>query len=249
MPDWRFWLPLPGLLPQALRVRANALRLPAAAGETEGELPGDGPPLRLLLIGDSIIAGVGVAQLIDAFPGQLARALGRRSGRAVQWQALGVGGLDSGEVLQQLLPRIQAEVPFDLACLSVGVNDVTGLTSRRRWRDRLQQLHSGLQQRAHRSLHLGLPPLDRFPVLPAGLRRSFGHRARQLDAIAGRLAAADPCRLHLPMQTLPEADQFAADGFHPNGPACGLWADDVVERLLQAWPELVQSDSTASQDG
>lgn len=233
MIDWRFWLTLPGLLPQALHLRATALRLAPAAGPTEGHIGSDGPPLRLLLLGDSIIAGIGVDRLERAFPGQLAAALADQTGRAVIWQAMGQGGWNAARIVAELLPRLGGQGSFDLAVVSVGVNDVTCLTPRRRWRDQLEQLHTGLSGCADLSVHLGLPPLDRFPALPLALRHSFGHRARKLDRIAGEVAAAGAARLHLPMQVMPDDDQFAADGFHPNSEACAAWAADVAQRIAQ----------------
>lgn len=232
MIDWRFWLALPVLLPQALRVRASALRLAPAEGPTEGRSDGTGAPLRLLLIGDSIIAGIGVSTLAQALPGQLADALAQRSGRPVVWQAIGRGGWSARQIRTELLPRLVAQPRFDLAVVSVGVNDVTGLTPRRRWRARIEAIHDALAEHSGLSVHLGLPPLDRFPALPVGLRRSFGRRARVLDAIAADVAAATPGRLHLPMQVMPTAHQFAADGFHPNAEGCALWAQDLAERIL-----------------
>lgn len=250
MPDWPFWLSLPAQLPQALRLRATALRLPPAEGETAGFIAGRDPPLRLLLLGDSIIAGIGVPRIEEAFAGRLATALACRSGRAVQWQAMGQGGLDARQMSGSLLPQLAAleTGSFDLACLSVGVNDITGLTARRRWRAALEALHSGLRRHARRSVHLGLPPLDHFPLLPPGLQRSFGRRGRALDGIAAEVAAASD-RLHLPMAALPDPDQFAPDGFHPNGEACAVWADDVAARILAAWPELLGADAWSEGQG
>ncbi len=233
--DWRFWLGLGALLPQALYVRQTALRLGPAQGQTRGLVDGDGEPLRLALVGDSIIAGVGIAALDQALPGQLARALAAASGRPVAWQAWGEGGLDAAEVRGQLLSG-EAQ-PADLVVVSVGVNDVTGLRSRRAWQESLSQLLDQLAQRHAGShgqplvVHLGIPPLGHFPALPQPLRALFGHRAAVLDAIAVEVAATRPWALHIASEFVPSDDQFADDGYHPNAQACRLWAEGIVERL------------------
>lgn len=236
MIDWRFWLGFAAVLPQALYVRQTALRLGPAQGPAAGVIDGRGEPLRLLLVGDSIIAGIGVAQLHDALPGQLARALAGSSGRPVQWRALGEGGLDAGEIHDQLLAAAEPE-PVDLVVLSVGVNDVTGLRSRVHWRqrlgrllDRLDSLHGAADGRC-RVVHLGIPPLGHFPGLPQPLRALFGRRAAVLDEIAAEVVAQRPWAIHIRSEFVPSADQFAADGYHPNAAACGLWATGIVERL------------------
>ena len=53
-----FWGLFPLLIPQALWVRKTAPRTAPAAGPRSGTV-GDGRPIRLVGVGDSIIAGVG----------------------------------------------------------------------------------------------------------------------------------------------------------------------------------------------
>ncbi|MGR3528415.1 MAG: SGNH/GDSL hydrolase family protein, partial [Sulfitobacter sp.] len=67
-------LMLPILLAQGFRVRARALRLSEADGPRFGQV-GDGPPLSILILGDSSAAGVGVGQQSQALSGQLIRLL------------------------------------------------------------------------------------------------------------------------------------------------------------------------------
>ncbi|MEO1603455.1 MAG: SGNH/GDSL hydrolase family protein, partial [Pseudomonadota bacterium] len=64
----------PLLLTQGRRVRRDILRLPEAEGPREG-IVGEGPPLRLLVLGDSSAAGVGAATQSDALVGQLVAQL------------------------------------------------------------------------------------------------------------------------------------------------------------------------------
>jgi hypothetical protein len=64
----------PVLLAQGKRLRRTAPTLPEPAGEREGII-GDGPTLRLLILGDSAAAGVGADTQEAALAGQLAVAL------------------------------------------------------------------------------------------------------------------------------------------------------------------------------
>ena len=61
---------------QALWVVARAERLPEPPGPRSG-VGGDGPDLRLLILGDSSAAGVGAERQEDALSGQLAARLDR----------------------------------------------------------------------------------------------------------------------------------------------------------------------------
>ena len=223
-----FWLSLPLLLPQGLWLKRTARRLPPAAGPTAGEV-GEGRSLRLLLVGDSIIAGVGVAQLADAMPGQLACALAARGSR-VAWQALGDNGASSRDLLRQLkaLPAQPADVVF----VSVGVNDVTRLTTARAWRAQLGALLAGLRAHSPQATLVlaGVPPIDRFPALPVPLRQAFGWRAARLDAV-GREVAVAHAAVHVPTPVPDDPSAFAEDGYHPNAAACAVWAREVVATL------------------
>lgn len=224
-----FWLSLPLLLPQGLWLKRTARRLPPAAGEPRGVV-GDGAPLRLLAVGDSIVAGVGVARIGDAMPGQLARALAN-GGRRVEWRAHGENGARCRDLVARLgdLGRDAADVVF----VSVGVNDVTGLTTARSWRMQLAALLGGL--RAHSPaaaiVLAGVPPMDRFPALPTPLRQAFGWRAARLDAVARELAKSLPGVHHLATPVPDDPAAFAEDGYHPNAAACAVWAGQIAAAL------------------
>lgn len=62
------------------------------------------PPLRLLVIGDSLAAGVGMTESsIPALPESIAQALSKANdGRAVYWTCVGFPGNSSSELIQQI---------------------------------------------------------------------------------------------------------------------------------------------------
>jgi lysophospholipase L1-like esterase len=71
----------------------------------------------------------------------------------------------------------------------------------------------------------GLPPVHRFPVLPAPARLVFGGHARRLDRRLAAVAAELPDTHHLPVGDIPvgEPGLFAPDGFHPAPAAYQIW--------------------------
>ena len=79
---------MPLLLPQAMWVKRTALRLPDAQQPWQGLVAApDGArerPLRLLLVGESTVAGVGVECQQQALVGQLASQLAEQLGRPVR---------------------------------------------------------------------------------------------------------------------------------------------------------------------
>lgn len=226
-----FWSLMPLLLPQALYVRRTAPRFAAAAGPTEGSV-GSGEPLRLLAIGDSIIAGVGAERLERALVGQTAAALAERLGRRVDWSALGQTGLRSDALLNELLGRLPVQ-PADVILISIGVNDVTGLRSLRRWRRNLRELIHWLSTYSPDAVLCfgGLPPMGTFPLLPQPLRAVIGLRARSFDAEAASIVAESPRAVHVPVAFTPRPELFSGDGYHPSEAGYAGYAQAVADAV------------------
>lgn len=208
------------------------LSRPAGPRRAAGRSP-EGPPLRLLALGDSIIAGVGIERIDQALPGAFARALAARWQRTVEWRALGRNGADVAAARRLLADACESLAPADLVLLSIGVNDATGLRSRRRFLAELRALYADLRAWSPQALlvHAGVPPLQAFPLLPAPLRQLLGLRAAQLDRMIPRALGAVPPGVHLPFTELPAPDRFAADGFHPDAAACAQWAETLAAGL------------------
>ena len=222
---------LPLALPLALHTRRTALRLPPAAGAQSG-LAGTGlvgAPLRLLLIGESTVAGVGVEAQEAALAGQLAQALATRLQRPVAWRACGENGITAFDACERLLPLALSE-PADLVLLVFGVNDTTHLSSLARWEDSLRALSRALSARGERVVFTGVPPIQHFSALPWLLRRLLGLRAALLDAELRRISAqegAQYARLELEFAE----EYLARDGYHPSALGYRVWGEGLAERL------------------
>jgi lysophospholipase L1-like esterase len=236
----------PLLLWQGRRVRRQALRLPEARGPRSGSV-GQGPVrLRLLIVGDSSGAGVGVDTQAQALSGQLAQALAQRLGGQVQWQLLARSGQTSAAALSQL--QASAILPADVAVTALGVNDVSAGVAPRRWLAQQAQLHALLSQRAgvRYTVHSAVPPLHRFAMLPQPLRWWMGARARRLNAALARALAhpeqagqrgllTPPGDWQQPVQ-VSGAGLLAEDGFHPSASGYALWAQALAEHIA-TWLE------------
>jgi len=223
-----FWLMLPVSAVQGLWLRKIATRLPGAPGSRQGST-GEGGALHLLAIGDSIIDGVGTNHIGESLPVQLAQALAEKMWRCVHWRVEGKTGYDIDDVLERL-ESLNDVVQADLVLISVGVNDVTGLTSTRHWRKKLVELLDKLEERwpGVRVIFAGLPPMSLFPLPPQPLRFALGLRSVTLDRIASGIIAGYPGAIHVPTQINPQAHDFCEDGFHPSAESCTLWARDLA---------------------
>ncbi|WP_209426581.1 SGNH/GDSL hydrolase family protein [Pararhodobacter sp. SW119] len=219
----------PLFLAQGLAVRHRASRLPEAEGARAGVV-GDGPVLRLLVLGDSSAAGVGVAHQDEALAGQLGRALA--ADFTVQWQLHARIGATTASTIENLR-RIQPS-SFDAAVVALGVNDVARQVPLARWRSRQEALTELLRARfGVRRIYLsGVPPMGRFPLLPDPLRTMLGARAEAFDA---QLAAHVRGRLylrHLPFDSsLLDPAMMAEDGFHPGPAIYRHWGETVATAI------------------
>jgi lysophospholipase L1-like esterase len=197
--------------------------LPEAEGPRQGVV-GVGDPFRVLIVGDSSAAGVGVRNQPQALSGHLTRSLAAAAGCELRWRLIARSGITTAQALE----LVQRERPesADIAVVVLGVNDVV---------DQVPS-HRAVQHRAALAdwllAHTGvrdvvfapLPPMQRFPLLPQPLRWIAGSDARRHDDAMARWAAGRSGVSHVPIELNLVADQMAADGFHPGEPVyriCG----------------------------
>jgi len=183
----------------------------------------------VLGIGDSIIAGIGVAAQSESLVVQVAAQLAR-GGREVRWVSAGVPGA-TGAALDGLL-EMAVPHPPDVLLLSCGVNDVV----RGRPAADFGAVLTGFYGKARmrwpeiRMVHAGIPPLESFPALGIRLGRRLG--AHGICCIAAaRSAAVAAGALYADFPQNVNAAQFARDGFHPNAAGCAAWAIAVVRTI------------------
>jgi lysophospholipase L1-like esterase len=229
-----FWAALLLFFPQALYVRKTAPRFGPAGGQLEGS-SGDGRQIRLLAVGDSIIAGVGASELSRALVGQTATALATSLNCSVAWQALGVSGYNAAKILDRLVPELP-DAAVDYIIVSVGVNDITGLTTIRSWRANLSLFLDKLRAHSPGAVIAvaGMPPLHRFPLLPQPLRAIFGMRARAFDEVVMQVVEKRTNIVHVPLDFEPDRHEFAPDGYHPSEESYVEFGRHMADGLLGA---------------
>ncbi len=233
MKSMLFWMTLPVMLPQAVLLRRRAPRFPSAAGPCEGSV-GDGALVRLLAIGDSIVAGVGARLLSKALVGQTAAALAERGGLHVQWQAIGQTGMTARRFIDTRLDTLPSQAP-DYLIVSLGVNDVTSLSTVSRWQINLRTLFDALSERYPDALIVfaGMPPLGGFPLLPQPLRAWVGMRGKVFDGATAGVAREYDSVHHVPIEFETTPGAFADDGFHPNEDSYAVYGDELAAAIYR----------------
>lgn len=223
----------PLLLFQGRRVRAKTPQLPRPAGASIG-LSGKGTPLRLLVAGDSAAAGIGANRQSETLAGRLVGRLSET--RGVEWRLLAESGHRSTDLLLNL--RQHCTEPYDIAVISIGVNDVIAMTSLQEWRRNLAAVAAHLVGKCGvKTVYFSsVPPMHLFPALPNPLRWWLGLRARQLNRAMRELAFLDPNCRFVESPLLMDPAVMAVDGFHPGELAYASWAEQLIAKIDMDYP-------------
>ena len=195
----------------------------ALAGPLVGTAAGADRPVRIVALGDSLTAGLGLPANA-AFPARLEQALNAK-GVAVEITNAGV----SGDTASAALARLDWSVPegTDAVIVELGANDTLRGIDPKVTREALEGIVGRLRQR-------------RIEVLLAGMRAAPNlgpDYGRDFDAIYPDLAAQNDLLLY-PFfldGVATDAKLNQRDGLHPT--AAGV--DAIVARILPKAEELV----------
>ncbi|MCL6415869.1 SGNH/GDSL hydrolase family protein [Aestuariirhabdus sp. Z084] len=229
----------PVLILQGLWIRHRTERLPDAEGAPEGcEGESEHPVLRLHLLGESPVAGVGVESRRQGLACQTARALIGELDAQVHWSEMGETGSNARQWAQRVAgDKVLHACKFDAVVVVLGVNDTKGLVSLRRWRLQLEALIENLELNADIVVFSAVPEMGRFTALAPPLKWWLGCRARMLDDELMRvvehqnnqIAGMHISRLNPGLELTPE--MLARDGFHPSQEGYSHWGGALAKHI------------------
>lgn len=219
----------PILITQGIFVRKKIPLLPEPNGSRKG-VDGKGKILRLLILGDSAAAGVGVENQNEALLGKIVAQIAPHC--EVHWRLIAKTGTKTFETLRHLR-EIQPET-FDVVLISLGINDVTSNRSQRAFLADQISILDLLKTKFGASLIIisSLPPIDKFPSLPKPLSWYLGQQSRRFDAARESLIADRTDCVYLKFDDIFDAGFMASDGFHPGAELYTVWAEKAVRIIL-----------------
>lgn len=219
------------------------LQLPEAEGLDGEVLVDDTASLKLLFIGESTMAGVGVLHHQESFCGHLAQEIARLASRSVGWKVYAKSGYTAANILDKIVPEI-TETSADLIVIGLGANDAFRLNNPNRWNITIRRLIKSLQANfLHTPLaFISVPPVREFPSFTPLLKDTIG---RLIDLLGDELASitheAPQIYYHGHRLTLSEwrdrhgieshPTTFFSDGVHPTALTYQLWAKDFAAFL------------------
>lgn len=221
----------PILVAQGIYVRRTIVRLPEAAGPRTG-ITGFGPVLKLLILGDSAAAGVGVSSQEDALAGQVVRQLSNDF--EIHWTLFA----RTGETTESVSVGLQQSdlADFDVVLISLGVNDSTAGNSRQTFVKQTKALIGQIKSQlgATQIIFSSLPPMGSFPALPHPLRWFLGLQSSDLDNALIRLTEKHDCH-YLDLDLTPDPALIAEDGFHPGAEVYAIWGQRAAALIKQIY--------------
>ncbi|WP_323791782.1 SGNH/GDSL hydrolase family protein [Nocardioides sp.] len=198
-----------------------------------------GDPLDLLLLGDSIAAGLGAERRKDTLGGRLSKGLAKKTGRPVRLRTVAVVGSESSELAAQL-ETLEADYAPDLAVIVVGGNDVTHRVPVAESVAHLQRAVHALRTRGAEVVVGTCPDLGALRPVPQPLRTLGSRASRQLATAQAQAAvgagahAVSLARVVGPFFISNPDEMFSLDRFHPSALGYRRTAAALLPSLLIA---------------
>lgn len=226
----------PFLYLQGQYVRRKIGLLPDAAGEKRGKV-GDFPEtVKLLVIGESTVAGLGARTHETALAGQFAKFLSEKIGKSVEYFVIGKNGVTARRTIDELVPLIPDGEIFDYIMLGVGGNDVLKLSSPRSWRRGALELLALMREKYPDStvFMTNAPAVHLSPVLPQPLKFLLGNLSALHDKNAKEFTAQmkNVFYFHRPDDI---TEGFFADGIHPSEQGYTDWSRRMIEFFTEKY--------------
>jgi lysophospholipase L1-like esterase len=197
-----------------------------------------GATLRIAVLGDSTVAGLGSPTADEALPVLIARRVAEATGRAVHVTGFGVSGARTATLVAIQLPLV--ERGHDAVVLVIGSNDATHATP---W----WAVRTGTAEMLDRAVAItnavvlaGTPRFSGTQIIPEPLRTFVDRYSGVLRREQRAAAAAVPGVRFVDLAAdasprfagVPEAT--SGDGFHPSPVGYGFWADAIAPSVASA---------------
>ncbi len=227
---------LPVLYFQGKNIRASIPKLPEAIGNSGSTESNSSRILRMITIGESTVAGVGVATHEEGFTGTLAKTLAKELNTSVEWKVYAKSGYTAKRVTYKIIPKIE-ETDLDLIVVGLGGNDAFKLNRPGKWRSQMQTLIETLQVKFPNVpiCFMNMPPIKEFPAFTSLIKFTVGNLVellgKELEALVktkkGVFYLSEVITLDIwikQLKTNKRPDDFFSDGVHPSKFTYQVWA-------------------------
>ncbi len=226
------WIAFPVYVWQGIGVRLRTPRLTPPPGVHSGFFEGNGEEIRLLVIGDSSAASVGVDDAQKGLAANLATLLNERTNRRVHWRAAGLNSATTGQIRDFGVPNLQENHWTDIL-ISAGTNDTKNFHSIARFKREFGGLLYALNARYPGARIYWCPMMEMrdVPALPWALGQILGIRADAVNEM-GRQLCEERFAIVLPRLPVEDHRGFSRDGFHASEYGYRSWAEYILDAVV-----------------
>lgn len=197
---------------------------------------------QLLFLGESAIAGVGVASNHQGLAGQISKVLSKTLAQNIHWEVLAHTGYDAEMVIDKLLPKLKY-VSYDLILIQLAANDTFKLTPPVYFSLRMEKIINHLKQKYPNAsiLFLNNPPIKDM-AFPPLVKFILGNIIDEHGKVIEHLIVQHE-DLHFITDRLQFSDwqkrfpgkpksEFFSDGVHPSAFTYLVWSHDIVDFII-----------------
>lgn len=238
---------LPLMYYQGKQIRASVPKLPEAEG-TEGQCHINGKsgrPLKLISIGESTIAGVGVQTHEEGFTGTFAKEISTLFDLNVDWKVYARSGYTVKRVENKIIPKINQNTA-NLIVVGIGGNDAFTLNRPSKWKVEIQSLIASIKSKFPEALIVfcNMPPIKEFPAFTSLIKFTIGNLVEilgdELKEIVNNhenvFYFGDKITLKgwiEKFQLKEKKEDFFSDGVHPSKLTYQTWAKDIASEVYK----------------
>jgi len=236
---------LPLMYYQGKKIRASVPQLPEARGPSGFVNYSDhSSDLKLITIGESTIAGIGVESHEEGFSGTLAKELATKLQSNISWKVYARSGYTALMIRNKMIPKIKEDYA-DIVVVGLGGNDAFTLNSPKKWRRQIISLIQELKMKFPEAaiFFCNMPPIKEFPAFTPLIKRSIGSLVeilgQELDDLVKDydnlfyfseiITIKGWCKRF----DISEDAEFFSDGVHPSKLTYQTWAREVASEISQ----------------
>ncbi|NKB50897.1 MAG: SGNH/GDSL hydrolase family protein [Rhizobiaceae bacterium] len=225
------WLCFPLYVVQGIYVRQNSLRLSPAVGPRSGQFGKGKPVIKILALGDSSAAAVGIDHTLGAIGPQIARKLHEKSGNTVSWHISGHNSAVAGEIRDHVVPNLPT-ADYTHIIIMLGTNDMKNWHTVKRWKKEFGTLLYSVRTRYPEAKLFWHQAIDmrKVPALPSALGYILNLRAGLLNRKGAQLCVERGAVCVPPLQDV-RPEGYCRDGFHASELGYDAWADHMIEHF------------------
>lgn len=212
-------------------MRQKSLRLSPATGPRSGQFGKGKPTIRLLALGDSSAAAVGIDHTSGAIGPQAARKLHAKSGDTVSWHISGHNSAVAGEIRDHVVPNL-SDADYTHILIMLGTNDMKNWHSVSRWKNGFGTLLYAVRARYPEAKIYWHQAIDmrKVPALPATLGFILNLRVRLLNRKGAQLCV-ERGAICIPPLPIVRPEGYCRDGFHASELGYDAWADHLIDHF------------------